>query len=82
MIVNDAFGGTIHRIRVNGGGTHYFNKIEGHYIDLTRDQFDLYNILINCESNEEIPRERLGNNGDTKERYDMLVERLRKFEVN
>ena len=29
MIVHDYFGGTIHRIRVDGGGTHYFNKIDG-----------------------------------------------------
>jgi hypothetical protein len=36
-LVCDMFGGTIHRIHVNGGGTHYFNKIDGHYIDLTRE---------------------------------------------
>lgn len=46
MLVYDLFGGTIHRIRVEGGGTHYFNKIDGHYIDLTREQFDLYNIPV------------------------------------
>lgn len=34
IIVNDMFGGTIHKIKIEGGGTHYFNKIEGHYIDL------------------------------------------------
>lgn len=34
MLVYDMFGGSIHRIRVDGGGTHYFNKINGHYIDL------------------------------------------------
>lgn len=34
MLVHDMFGGTIHRIRVSGGGTHYFNMIAGHYIDL------------------------------------------------
>lgn len=31
MLVYDVFGGTIHRIHVDGGGTHYFNKINGHY---------------------------------------------------
>ena len=51
-LVYDLFGGTIHKIRVNGGGTHYFNKINGHYIDLTRDQFDLYNIDIKYEPND------------------------------
>lgn len=79
MIVNDVFGGTIHRIKVEGG-THYFNKIEGHYIDLTRDQFDLYNISVNCEPNEEIPRERLGNSGDTKNRYDKLLSKLKELD--
>ena len=47
MLVYDMFGGSIHRIRVDGGGTHYFNKINGHYIDLTIEQFDLYNISYN-----------------------------------
>lgn len=49
MLVYDMFGGSIHRIRVNGGGTHYFNKIDGHYVDLTREQFDLYDIPITTD---------------------------------
>ena len=36
---------------------HYFNKIIGHYIDLTKDKFDLYNIDIKYEPNEESNRE-------------------------
>lgn len=28
-LVHDMFGGTIHKIKVNGGGTHYFNKKTG-----------------------------------------------------
>lgn len=76
MIVNDVFKGTIHKIKVEGGGTHYFNKIEGHYIDLTNDQFDLYNIPIFYEPNEEIPRERLGTSSNTQKRYEILKERL------
>ena len=31
MLVCDMFGGTIHKVRVSGGGTHYFNKINNHY---------------------------------------------------
>lgn len=76
MIVNDLFGGTIHKIKVDSGGTHYFNKIEGHYIDLTNDQFDLYNIPIFYEPNEEIKRERLGTSSNTQKRYEILKERL------
>lgn len=75
MIVNDIFGGTIHRIRVNGG-THYFNMINNHYIDLTRDQFTLYDIDINYETNDEIPLEYCGKNEDTKHRYNLLKEKL------
>ncbi len=80
MIFNDIFGGTIHRIKVNGGGTHYFNKINDNYIDLTKDQFDLYNIPINYEPNEEIPREYCGKNEDTKNRYNKLIQKLKEIE--
>lgn len=72
-MVHDMFGGTIHKIRVSGGSTHYFNKINGHYIDLTRDQFDLYDIPVEYEPNETIPREYCGKNADTHKRYKLLV---------
>ncbi len=78
-LVYDMFGGSIHRIHVNGGGTHYFNKINGHYIDLTREQFDLYNIPVNYEPNEEIPREYCGTNPNTKTRYKMLQRNIVRF---
>ena len=72
MLVHDMFGGSIHRIRVDGGGTHYFNKIDGHYIYLTREQFDLYDIPVKYEPNEEMKREYCGKNQDTKARYHQL----------
>jgi hypothetical protein len=78
-LVCDMFGGTIHRIRVNGGGTHYFNKINGHYIDLTREQFDLYDIPIEYEPNEEISREYCGKNPNTKARYKQLQRNIIRF---
>ncbi len=77
-LVYDMFGGTIHKIRVDGGGTHYFNKINGHYIDLTSDQFDLYDIPLEYEPNEEIPREYCGKNADTLKRFNLMIERLNK----
>ena len=77
-LVYDMFGGTIHKIKVDGGGTHYFNKINGHYIDLTSDQFDLYDIPLEYEPNEEIPREYCGKNADTLKRFNLMVERLNK----
>ena len=72
MLVHDMFGGTIHKIRVSGGGTHYFNRINGEYVDLTREQFDLYGLPVNYEPNQEIPREYCGKNKDTYERYRQL----------
>lgn len=79
IIVNDIFGGTIHKIKIDGGGTHYFNKIDGHYIDLTRDQFDLYNINVNYEQNEEVTKEQCLNNEDTLKRYNVLKEHIVKL---
>ena len=76
MLVYDMFGGTIHRIRVSGGGTHYFNKIDGHYIDLTVNQFDLYNIPVKYEPNEQMDRKYCGKNKDTQSRYELLVKRI------
>ena len=76
MLVYDMFGGSIHRIRVSGGGTHYFNKIDGHYIDLTIEQFDLYNIPVSYEPNEEMDRKYCGKNADTARRYKLLIERV------
>lgn len=71
-LVYDMFGGSIHRIRVEGGGTHYFNKITGQYVDLTREQFDLYNIEVAYEPNETMQREYCCKNPDTNARYRQL----------
>lgn len=76
MLVYDMFGGSIHRIRVDGGGTHYFNKVEGHYIDLTIEQFDLYGIPVTYEPNELIDRKYCGRNADTARRYRLLIDRV------
>ena len=75
-LVYDMFGGTIHKIRVSGGGTHYFNKINEHYIDLTSDQFDLYNIYVDYSNNELVKREDCGKNADTLKRYKLLVQAI------
>lgn len=79
IIVHDLFGGTIHRIRVDGGGTHYFNMIDGQYVDLTREQFDLYNIPVSYEPNEEMDRQYCGKNADTNKRYDILIENIKNY---
>ena len=75
-LVYDMFGGTIHKIRVSGGGTHYFNKINEHYIDLTSDQFNLYDIYVDYSNNELVKREYCGKNADTLKRYKLLVQAI------
>jgi hypothetical protein len=78
-LVFDMFGGTIHKIRVKGGGTHYFNKIGNHYVDLTREQFDLYDLSVEYEPNQVVDREYCGKNKDTYERYRLLQRRIMEF---
>lgn len=73
------FGGSVHRIRVEGGETHYFNKIDGYYVDLTREQFDLYDIPVKYEPNEKMNREYCGKNPDTKARYHQLQRNMIRF---
>ena len=78
-LVYDMFGGTIHKIKVDGGGTHYFNKLNGRYVDLTREQFDLYNIPVNYVPNQEIAREYCGKTKNTLERYRQLQRDIIKY---
>ncbi len=79
MIVCDMFGGTIHRIRNKDGSTHYFNRIDGHYFDLTREQFDLHDIPVKYEPNETINRANCGKSGDTHSRYVKLMNNLNRY---
>lgn len=78
-LVHDMFGGTIHKIKVDGGGTHYFNKIGDHYIDLTSDQFDLYDIPVDYVDNMTVPRQYCGTNADTCKRGQILVEQITRW---
>ena len=78
MLVHDMFGGTIHKIR-NDGGTHYFNKLNGKYVDLTREQFDLYELPVEYEPNQEIDRKYCGQNKNTLERYRELQRRIMRY---
>ena len=75
-IIHDIFGGDVIKIRQNNGATHYFNRIDGNYIDLTSDQFDLYGIKYDSEPNIVIPRKYYNNSPDTKKRYRLLLDLL------
>lgn len=82
LIVQRYFGGTIHRIRLNNGDTHYFNIVNDQVIDLTREQFDLENIKISYEQNEMIDRETILKNENTKQRYNLLFKDIGKVRAN
>ena len=73
------FGGTIHKIKVDGGGTHYSNKLNGRYIDLSREQFGLYNILVNYVTNQKIARKYCGRNKNTLGRYKQLKSNIIRY---
>lgn len=60
------------KIHVSGGGTHYFNVINGQIFDLTRDQFDLYDLPIDYSSSTNVPIQYCGKNANTRARYDIL----------
>lgn len=76
MIVHDLFGGTIHRVRLEGGMTHYFNKIDGIYVDLTSSQFLDYAGECPLEPNTERGREKCGSSPDTWNRYRLLIDNI------
>ena len=78
MLVHDMFGGTIHKVRQNGG-THYFNKINGQYVDLTSEQFELYCLPVDYDHNIEVDRLYCGKNPDTKKRYQLLVKNIAEY---
>lgn len=78
-LVCDMFGGSIHKIKVSGGGTHYFNQLNGRYVDLTREQFDLYKIPVSYEPNSVIARDYCGKNTDTRARYHKLQRNMIRY---
>lgn len=56
-----------------------FPGIDGCYVDLTREQFDLYDIPIVYEPNEQMKREYCGKNPDTKGRYHQLQKNIIRY---
>ena len=46
------------------------------YIDLTSDQFTLYNLPVDYEHNEEVPRQYCGKNADTAKRLKLLISQI------
>ena len=75
-LVNDMFGGSIHRIALKGGGTHYFNRIDGKWVDLTYEQFSLYHDDYREIPNRTIPRNRTCQSGNSRARYVKLQQNM------
>ena len=76
MFVHDLFGGKIYKLHVDGGGTHYFNVIDGTVVDLGSEQFTLYHIPVPYENGFEVDPRYCGTNPDTRKRYELLCSRL------
>ena len=55
------------------------NAFRCFYMPETKDQFDLYNIDINYELNEEVTKEYCLNDDNTLKRYNLLNQKIKKF---
>ena len=75
LIVNDLFGGKIMRC-VSNTGSHYYNLIDDEIVDLTVEQFLGYFPLY--KESSERSREYLLSNEDTKNRYLLLLNKIKK----
>ena len=78
MLLCDMFGGSIHSVEVEGR-VHYFNKINGNYIDMTREQFENSRTPVSYEPNIEIERKAFDENGEQKRRYKLLLSRISEY---
>lgn len=75
LVVNDYYGGKIMRC-MTSSGIHYYNTIDDEVIDLTKEQF--HGEKIQYDNGEEITREYLLSNEDTKSRYLLLKNNIDK----
>ena len=74
LVVNDFLGGKIMRTMC-GGISHYYNLINDEVVDLTVGQFE--GEIPNYKIGEERTREYLLSSSDTKNRYQLLLERVK-----
>lgn len=73
LVLNDFLGGKIMRC-MSEAGSHYYNLIGNDIVDLTVSQF---NEMPDYENGEERTREYLLSNEDTRNRYKILLERVK-----
>ena len=78
MLVFDMFGGSIHKSEIDGK-THYFNKINGNVIDITREQYEIAKIPVSYNEGEEISRNELASDEELAKRYKLLLKRISEY---
>ena len=75
LLINDYCGGDIAKIKVNGE-SHYFNRINGHDIDLTGEQFGASQAYLDYSLCELSSRAYLLSNENTLNRYQILKKKF------
>lgn len=69
LIINDYFGGELVKVKSSSGASHYWNRINGKDVDLTREQFPENELFTDLQV---IQRENIVEN----ERYEILKEKV------
>lgn len=76
MLVQDYCGGSIYRMVFENGSTHYYNKINGKYVDFCGEHYDFEGYILDYDSGREIQRAYFGKSEDTQKRYGLLCRRV------
>ena len=92
LVVQDYLGGELVRVAAKGVGIdekHYYNMLDdGTTIDTTRQQYNGMNVAltlapVDLKGKYASTREKLLNDDDTRQRYDILSKRVKEYlEVN
>lgn len=72
-------GGELYRTKDH---SHYYNRIDGHWVDLTAQQFWAFGDECDYAAGERIDRKNLGRSGHTKQRYEMVARNVEEFLSN
>ena len=76
LVLQDYFGGEIRRCVV-AGTPHYFNRIDGQVVDSTAAQFGT--VAIDYDTATVRSRQRILRHADTRQRYELLKERVERL---
>lgn len=76
LVLQDYCGGEIRRCVV-AGTPHYFNRIDGQVVDSTAAQFGM--VAIDYDTSTVRSRQRILRHADTRQRYELLKERVERL---